>query len=118
MKENGDFIFKIAKGIVPEGIDVLIPWHHPVKIKGYYGDNDNDHNNDNDHDWLMMYQIVYCGSFRPLTRANANDYREKLEAAIEGEQGLSLRGNRRGRLVSKSFPHSLLTSILNSKMTK
>ena len=50
--------------------------------------------------------IVYCGEYEVMRRDHAADgYSRHKKADIEVEKHLQLRDNRRGRLLSKTFPY-------------
>lgn len=62
---------------------------------------------------MAVFMIVYCGEYEVMRRDHAADgYSRHKKADIEVEKHLQLRDNRRGRLLSKTFPYYLLESIL------
>ena len=59
---------------------------------------------------MIVFLICYCGEQLQLTRAEADSYRDTLEAKIS--QHVTLRENRKGRLVSRPFPYPLLQQLI------
>ena len=103
---HGDAIQKIIQSVVPEGIRVEIPDRSLLQREdtGY-------------NETMQVFIVVYCGEYKALRRSEADEYRHLSELEVEkvlgGEGlGITLREKRRGRLVSKLFPYSLLGSIV------
>jgi len=92
-------IIKIIQGIVPEGIRVEVPDRKILR-------------QEDTGCIYVVYFIVYCGEYRALRRSEVDTYRHDLE--IEVEKHVALRENRKGKLVSKPFPYSVLDSILKA----
>jgi len=92
-------IMQIIQEIVPEGIRVEVPDRKLL------------HQEDTGC-ILVIYFIVYCGEYRALRRSETDAFRCDLE--IEVEKHVTLRENRRGKLVSKPFPYSILKSIVKA----
>jgi hypothetical protein len=59
---------------------------------------------------MIVFLICYCGEQLQLTRAAADSYRDTLEAKIS--KHVTLRENRKGRLVSRPFPYPLLQQLI------
>lgn len=98
---EGDVVQQIAQSrVVPKGIRVDVP--HREIVSTANGER------------MVVFSIVYCGESIPLTRASADSFRAKLELEIATNL-LPLRENRMGRLVSKPFPYSTLSSILEEE---
>lgn len=96
---SGDAIRCMIQNVVPDGIRVEVPSRNILfkKDTGY------DSN-------MAVFLVVYCGEGKAMKRDEADEYRHLAESEIE--KHLPLRENRKGRLVSKPFPYSLLDSIL------
>ena len=96
---DGDAVQSIIENIVPDGIRVEVPSRDILKkIDTGYETN------------MAVFMIVYCGDYKALCRDEADRYRHLAE--IEVEKHMSLRENRKGRLISKPFPYYLLDSVV------
>lgn len=60
---------------------------------------------------IIVFLICYCGEQVQLTRAVADSYQDTLENEIA--KHLTLRENRRGRLVLCPFPYPLLQQMID-----
>lgn len=97
--KSGNAILNIIESVVPEGISVEVP-ARKIWLKeetGYPTD-------------VAVFLVVYCGQGLPMKRSDANEYRRKVEEKVS--ETLTLRENRKDRLVSKPFPYTLLDYIL------
>lgn len=93
----GDAVLRTAQSIVPDGIRVEVPLRDTLQ--------------EDNGDLVGVYLLVYCGERRPITRDQADSYREAIEQEMDRTVGL--RQNRRGRLVSKPFPYNALQQIMD-----
>lgn len=64
---------------------------------------------------MAVFMILYSGEYEVIRRHVADGY-NRFKAEIEVEKHIQLRDKRRGRLVSKTFPHYLLEFILNDNL--
>lgn len=95
-----DFIANIIRTTLPEGITVKIPQYDVIETKS------------SDKIYRMaIFLVVYNGESTPITREEADKYREKTEIVVSSV--IPLRANRMGRPVSKPFPSSLLEGLLD-----
>lgn len=96
---SGDAVQQIVQSVIPDGIRVQVPVRSILQ------------KDDTGYETAMaVFTIVYCGESRAMKRESADNYRQQVE--IEVEKHVALRENRKGRLISKPFPHYLLDSIL------
>jgi hypothetical protein len=93
---HGDQVLNFCKGLVPDGIRVEVPIRRVLSPPGGLE--------------MIVFLICYCGEQLQLTRAAADSYRDTLEAKIS--QHVTLRENRKGRLVSRPFPYPLLHQLI------
>jgi hypothetical protein len=97
--KNGNTILNIIRSVIPNGISVDIP------VRKIWPKEETGHPSD-----IAVFLVVYCGRDIPMKRADGNEYRRIVEEKIS--QVFTLRENRKGRLVSKPFPSTLLDYIL------
>jgi len=96
---TGDAVQRIIQKVVPEGIRVEVPSRNILDKKDTkYKSN------------MAVFLVLYCGESKAITRVEADSYRKSAEMEIE--KYVPLRDNRKGRMVSRPFPHYLLGSIL------
>jgi hypothetical protein len=81
---------------VPDSIHVEVPMRR-VLPTGWSGN-------------VCFPYLLYCGEQLQLTRAAAEAYQDTLEAHIS--KFVTLRENRKGRLVACPFPYPLLQQII------
>lgn len=93
---EGNFIEDIIRGVLPVGIRVEVPAYELIETA--------DCN-------MAIFLIIYSGETMPITRMDADKYREMAEKEVS--KFLTLRANRVGRPVSKPFPYSLLQSFIH-----
>lgn len=94
---NGVSIIDIIQEIVPEGIRVEVPDKRILRQE------------DSGLIFIIFF-IVYCGEYRALRRSEADGFRRDIETEVE--KHVTLRENRKGKLVSKPFPYAVLDSIV------
>lgn len=94
---EGDAIETIVQSTcVPEGVRVEVPSRQILTIQ----------EGDGSTARIAVFLVVYCGERHPVTRADADRWRELAEAEVE--KHVPLRENRRGRTVSRPFPYPAL----------
>ena len=92
----GDAIEMIIQGIVPDGVRVEVPARQVLELREAEGSLQK----------VAVFLIVYCSERYPVTRVQADGWRELAE--VEVEKYVPLRENRRGRTVSHPFPYPSL----------
>lgn len=103
---HGTAVVDTIRASLPPGIRVDIPKWDVIETQKKKKDDDN-------APLLRMavFLIVYSGQSKPITREEADTYRETTERVVS-ENLAPLRPDRMGRLVSRPFPYRLLKSIL------
>lgn len=97
---SGNDVLDFVREFVPNEIHVEVPIRQVLSSSETGGGPE-----------MIVFLIVYCGEGTELTRSVADAFRDKLETEIS--KHLLLRENRRGRLVSKPFPYSLLQELID-----
>lgn len=95
---SGDAVLHVAQRLLPEGIQVRLPLMELVPLEGGSAP-------------VLIFLIVYTGSSSPLSRAQADDIRARLELEVSQTFGLEI--SKPGRLVSRLFPLPLLKSLID-----
>ncbi|VEU38854.1 unnamed protein product [Pseudo-nitzschia multistriata] len=97
---EGDAVFQLTKGFVPDGIrmevvtrEILYPYFF-----------------DNEEVTLAIFLLNYSGEKAPLTRESADTIRSKVEASVQ--QDWNLKVAKSGRLVSRPYPTHLLPALI------
>lgn len=93
---HGNQVLNFCKQLVPDSIRVEVPIRRVHSPPG--------------GPEMIVFLICYCGEQLQLTRAAADSYRDTLEAKIS--KHVTLRENRKGRLVSRPFPYPLLQQLI------
>lgn len=101
----GDAIEMIIQGIVPDGVRVEVPARQILEISEADGSLQK----------VAVFLIVYCSERYPVTRLQADGWRELAE--VEVEKYVPLRENRRGRTVSHPFPYPSLHPEIKYRTT-
>ena len=101
----GDAIEMIIQGIVPDGVRVEVPARQVLEIREAEGSLQK----------VAVFLIVYCSESYPVTRSDADRWRELAE--VEVEKYVPLRENRRGRTVSHPFPYPSLHPEIKYRTT-
>ena len=101
----GDAIETIIQGIVPDGVRVEVPARQVLEI----------HEAEGSSQKVAVFLIVYCSERYPVTRVQADGWRELAE--VEVEKYVPLRENRRGRTVSHPFPYPALHPEIKYRTT-
>ncbi len=101
----GDAIEMIIQGIVPDGVRVEVPARQILEIREAEGSLQK----------VAVFLIVYCSERYPVTRSQADSWRELAE--VEVEKFVPLRENRRGRTVSHPFPYPSLHPEIKYRTT-
>lgn len=99
---NDDIVLELARKVASEGVSVELP--AKAKIMPQPGKNTTTNG-------LLVFLLVYGGERRPLTRTEADHIRATLEDAAMAELQFPLA--KRGRMVSKPFPFTVLDQLLN-----
>lgn len=97
---EGREVLLLAQSFVPDGIDV------EVAARDLLTPNECNL----DHYSLAVFLIAYSGVTMPLTRHLADEYRSKLESAVQKQWYLDIAKG--GRLVSRLYPRQLLPSLI------
>jgi len=93
---GGDAIEEIIRAsCVPDGIRVEVPARQILEIHESHGTSR-----------IAVFLVVYCGERYPVTREDADRWRQVAEREVE--KYVPLRENRRGRTVSRPFPYPAL----------
>ena len=100
---HGDLIRRITQDTLPSGIVVDVPLRKLIKAQQSGLPED-----------VMIFLMLYRGERRPITRKEADHYRENTEHEI-GKK-IHLRGNRTGRMVSRPSPYCTLQSMIDEKL--
>lgn len=99
---DGDVVLDLARKVAPKGVHVAVPARAEVVPqqpgKSTAGSP------------LLVFLVVYGGEHIPLTRSVANKIRADLEEATKRKLGFPLA--KEGRSVSKPFPYSAFTHLL------
>ena len=93
---HGDQVLYFCRRLVPDSIRVEVPIRRVFTAPAGAE--------------MVVFLICYCGEQMQLTRATADSYRDILEAEIS--KHVTLRENRKGRLVSRPFPYPLLQQVI------
>ncbi len=97
---HGDAIFELGREFIPIGVRFEIPARHLLTP---YESLDK-------HVPLAVFLLNYSGERIPLTRAAADEIRDKIEKAITKHWGLEIAKG--GRLVSRPYPYHLLSKLI------
>jgi len=103
----GDAIETIIQGIVPHGVRVEVPARQLLEIR--------DADEESLSHKVAIFLIVYCSEGYPVTRVQADEWRQLAE--VEVEKYVPLRENRRGRTVSHPFPYPALHPEIKYRTT-
>lgn len=100
---ENDLVLQLASKVAPEGVSVdvparakVVPVPQPGKASTQYP--------------LLVFLLVYGGERRPLTRLAADNIRAQLEETAMKDLLFPLA--KRGRMVSKPFPHTVLNQLI------
>mmetsp|Transcript_6952 Transcript_6952/g.20856 ORF Transcript_6952/g.20856 Transcript_6952/m.20856 type:complete len:492 (-) Transcript_6952:613-2088(-) len=96
---DGDAVQKIIESVVPDGVRVEVPMRKCLSPE-----------ETGSSCRVGVYLVVYAGEQKPLTRAEADEYRSLVEREVANH--IPLRANRANRTVSRLFPYPLLSKLI------
>jgi len=99
---EGQAVFELGNEFIPEGIRFEIPARHLMKPYWTEGDDVP----------LAVFLLNYSGESMPLTRMEADGFRETIEQEITRRWGLEIA--KAGRLVSRPYPSPLLPKLIKT----
>jgi hypothetical protein len=109
---QGDLVRSKIQELLPHGVLVEVPCRHQQVVRAeVYHDCCNAEKKEKEvESAIICFLIVYRSVTRPITRTEANSFREQAEQMMM--KMFTLRRSRMGKPVSRPFPYGVLPSIV------
>lgn len=109
---QGDLVRSKIQEILPYGVLVEVPCRHQqvIRTQVYQESCNAEKRQGEEKSTIICFLIVYRSVARPITRTEANSFRDKVEQMMMN--WFTLRRSRIGKPVSRPFPFGVLPSIV------